>query len=350
MDKLNTRSQLFSQAFLLIVALSVAFPIMYIVGMSFNPDARRPTQLVLWPAEPTLAAYARVLDKPTANPTTFVELLTNSVLLSMGSASISLLIGVFAAYAFSRFRFRGRSLLMSLILTLTLLPQVTGLLPLFLIMQRIRTSTTVFGVVMLVLAGLMGAIFLSFLVRRVRNREAGAWTYIFGLGGLLVAALLTYGGAINFGKGEEFILRASLYGVGIAMVSGGLPFTVWYLKGYLDTIPKELEEAARIDGASFNQTFFQVVLPLAAPVLAIRFFLSFMGDWTEFYVSWQFLSDPKDYTLAMTLWNIVGQYAANIPWNVFAAYSILLSLPIALVYMLFQRQIVGGLTAGGVKG
>lgn len=352
MNKLKLKNQLSAQLLLIIITITVMFPIVYIFGLSINPDGRRPSELVIFPAQPTLANYAQVLDRPTANPVSFSQLLSNSLMLSTGSAAMSLLIGVFAAYAFSRFKFVGRSFLMSAVLGLTLLPSVAGLLPLFILLNRIRTNAAAVGVAMLVLAILAIVIFGMFLLSRIRNREAGGWTFVFGLGGLLIGALLLYGGIINFAKGaeEEFILRNSLYGVGITMISGGLPFTIWYLKGYLDTIPKELEEAARIDGASFNQTFFLVVLPLAVPVLAIRFFLSFMGDWTEFYISWQFLTDPKDYTLAMTLWNIVGQYAANISWNIFAAYSVVVALPIAIVYAIFQKQIVGGLTLGGVKG
>ena len=106
-----------------------------------------------------------------------------------------------------------------------------------------------------------------------------------------------------------FNMRDSLWGVGVAMISGALPFAVWNLKGYLDTIPKELEEAAAIDGANPNQVFFRVVMPLAAPQLAVTFFLGFIGHWQEFAMPWLFLTQPKDYTLAMTLYNMTGQYA-----------------------------------------
>jgi len=147
-----------------------------------------------------------------------------------------------------------------------------------------------------------------------------------------------------------FNLRDSLLGVGIAMLATALPFAVWNLKGYLDTIPKELEEAAAIDGADSNQIFYQIVLPLAMPQLAVTFFLGFIGYWQEFVLPWLFLTKPQDYTLAMTLYNMTGQYANSIPWNRFAAMAIIVALPVAIVYILLQRQIVSGLTAGGVKG
>jgi arabinogalactan oligomer/maltooligosaccharide transport system permease protein len=148
----------------------------------------------------------------------------------------------------------------------------------------------------------------------------------------------------------SFNLRDSLWGVGVAMIAGALPFAIWNLKGYLDTIPKELEEAAMIDGADANQIFWRIVLPLAVPQLAVTFFLGFIGHWQEFVMPWLFLTKPEDYTLAMTLYNMTGQYANAIPWNRFAAMAIIVALPVAIIYIALQKQIVGGLTAGGVKG
>ncbi|MGQ9928126.1 MAG: ABC transporter permease subunit [Chloroflexaceae bacterium] len=142
----------------------------------------------------------------------------------------------------------------------------------------------------------------------------------------------------------------SLLGVGITVISGALPFAIWNLKGYLDTIPRQLEEAAIIDEASPNQIFFQIVPPLAVPALTVTGFLSFAGEWTEFLLSWQFLTNPRDFTLAMALYNMTGQDAGSVPWSRYAAFSILVSLPVAIVYLLLQRYIVGGLTLDGVKG
>ena len=99
-----------------------------------------------------------------------------------------------------------------------------------------------------------------------------------------------------------------------------------------------------------NQVFFLIVLPLSLPALAVTGFLGFMSGWTEFAVSWQFLNKVSDHTLMMELYNMIGQYAGNTPWSKFAAMSILVSLPVSLVYLLLQRYIVGGLTIGGVKG
>jgi len=156
---------------------------------------------------------------------------------------------------------------------------------------------------------------------------------------------------IQIGAGSNiFNLRNSLLGVGMAILSGSLPFAIWNMKGYLDTIPRELEEAALIDGCTPNSAFIRVTLPLSTPVLAVTFFLGFMSTWTEFATSWLFLTNPKDFTLMMALFNMVGQYADSTPWSHFAAMSILIALPVVVIYLFVQRWFVGGLAIGGVKG
>ena len=129
-----------------------------------------------------------------------------------------------------------------------------------------------------------------------------------------------------------------------------LPFAIWNLKGYLDTIPKELEEAAAVDGATRNQSFLRVVLPLSVPALAVTGFLGFIAGWTEYYFSVIFLSDAKQFTLAVALNGMVGQFATTTPWAEFSAFAILFALPVSLVYLVLQKYIIGGLAIGGVKG
>ncbi len=308
--KLPLWRQLLLQLLAIAIAIEVMFPIMYVVTLSFSSKSTRPSSLELIPQEISLVAYKQVLDRPTANPVTFIELLRNSLFLSFGVGAISLLIAVTAAYAFARFKFKLRQVLMILVFIPLLMPAVGLATPLYLLLNSIRLADC-------------------------------------GGGVLALSPLATC--AAGTGK-MIFNLRDSLMGVGIALIAGALPFAVWNLKGYLDTIPRELEEAAAIDGAGPNQTFFMIVLPLAVPQLAVTFFLGFIGHWQEFVMSWLFLTKPQDYTLAMTLYNMTGQYANSIPWNRFSAMAMIVALPVAIIYIALQKQIVGGLTAGGVKG
>ena len=302
--------QILLQVLTLVIAFEVLFPILYIVTLSFSSKSTRPSTLQLIPTEISLTAYQQVMDRPTANPVTFVELLRNSVLLSVGVGLASMVVAVTAAYAFARFKFKMRQVLMVMVFIPLLMPGIGLATPLFLLLNNIRVTDCANGLTAI----------------------APFMTCAEGAGKII------------------FNLRDSLLGVGVAMISGALPFAVWNLKGYLDTIPKELEEAAMIDGAGPNQVFTKIVLPLAMPQLAVTFFLGFMGHWQEFAMPWLFLTDPKNYTLSMTLYNMTGQYASSIPWNRFAAMAMIVALPVAVIYVALQRQIVSGLTLGGVKG
>jgi arabinogalactan oligomer/maltooligosaccharide transport system permease protein len=303
--------QLLLQLLCLIITAEVMFPLLYVITMSLSPSTSRPSVLLLFPKQVTFAAYQQVLDRPTANPVTFMVLLRNSFLLSFGVGIAALIIAVTASYAFSRFNFSLRQVLMVLVFIPLLMPGVGLATPLYLLMNSVK----------------------------VVNCGAG------------VTAIMPFTSCVAGTVGKVlFNLRDSLLGVGIAMISGALPFAVWNLKGYLDTIPKELEEAAKIDGADANQVFTKIIMPLAAPQLAVTFFLGFIGHWQEFALPWLFLSKPGSYTLSMTLYNMVGQYATSIPWNRFAAMAVIVAAPVAIIYIALQKQIVSGLTAGGVKG
>jgi len=302
--------QLLLQILCLIIAAEVLFPIMYIVTLSLSSKTNRPASLELFPKEISFVAYQQVLDHPTANPVTFTQLLRNSFMLSVGVGLVAVLIAVVAAYSFSRFKFKLRQTLMILVFVPLLMPGIGLATPLYLLMNNFRIADC-------------------------------------GQGVIAIAPFATC--ATGLGK-VAFNLRDSLYGVGIAMISGALPFAIWNLKGYLDTIPKELEEAAAIDGADSNQIFFRIVLPLAIPQLTVTFFLGFMGHWQEFALPWLFLTQPENYTLSMTLYNMVGQYANSVPWNRFSAMAVIVALPVAITYIALQKQIVSGLTSGSVKG
>ena len=281
--------QILFQAICVFIGFTVIFPLVWIFSLSIDPrNLTRPDGLNLIPPGASLDAYANVLAQPTSNPVSFLELARNSFIIAAGTSVVSVLIGVSAAYAFSRLRFRGREVLMVAILAVLMLPAVATIAPLFVLLTQFRVG--------------------------------------------------------------EFVLGRTLAGVLVAITASTLPFAIWNLKGYLDTIPKELEEAAAVDGATRNQSFLRIILPLALPALAVTGFLGFIAGWTEYYFSVIFLSDAKQFTLAVALNGMVGQYATQTPWSEFSAFAIMFALPVSIVYLFLQKYIVGGLAIGGVKG
>jgi arabinogalactan oligomer/maltooligosaccharide transport system permease protein len=140
----------------------------------------------------------------------------------------------------------------------------------------------------------------------------------------------------------------SLLGLILVYTTTAIPFCVWTLKGYFDSLPRELEEAARIDGASHWGVFFRIVLPLAKPGIAVTALFSFMTAWNEFILASTFMTDESSYTLPVLLQSSVGKYSAD--WGVFAAGALLTSLPVMILFYFLQKYLVGGLTAGSVKG
>ncbi len=147
---------------------------------------------------------------------------------------------------------------------------------------------------------------------------------------------------------EHLHLLDSLMGLALVYSTTAVPFCAWNMKGYFDTIPKDLEEAAMLDGADRWQTFTQVILPLARPALAVTALFSFMTAWNEFILAATLMGDERAYTLPVVLQQYVGDFGAS--WGHFAAGAILVSLPVMLLFFVLQRHLVEGLTAGSVKG
>jgi len=147
---------------------------------------------------------------------------------------------------------------------------------------------------------------------------------------------------------DELGLLNSIWGLALAYASTAIPFCTWNLKGYFDTIPKELEEAARMDGASQWVIFTQIVLPLSKPALAVTGLFSFMTSWNEFILAATFLSDETAFTLPVLLQSYVGDFGTE--WGKFAAGAIIASTPVMILFFVLQRHLVEGLTAGSVKG
>ena len=147
---------------------------------------------------------------------------------------------------------------------------------------------------------------------------------------------------------DELGLLNSIWGLSLAYASTAIPFCTWNLKGYFDTIPQELEEAARMDGASQWVIFTRIVLPLSKPALAVTGLFSFMTAWNEFILAATFLSDETAFTLPVLLQSYVGDFGTE--WGKFAAGAIIASAPVMILFFILQRHLVEGLTAGSVKG
>jgi arabinogalactan oligomer/maltooligosaccharide transport system permease protein len=212
----------------------------------------------------------------------------NSLVISLVTAALTVFLGVSAAFVFSRYRFKGRRPFMLGLLLLQMFPSLLAIVALYLIFIKI------------------GGIFPS-------------------VG-----------------------LNTSL-GLILAYLGGVLGGNVWLLKGYLDTVPKELDESARVDGASHVQIFFGIILPLVRPILATVGLLAFVGIFSEYLVASIFLTSTNKQTLAVGLYGLISaQHNAN--FGVFCAGALLASLPTLLLYLGLQRYLVGGLTSGAVKG
>nr|NNM90685.1 ABC transporter permease subunit [Bacilli bacterium] len=133
------------------------------------------------------------------------------------------------------------------------------------------------------------------------------------------------------------------------LLIGGSAFNIWITKGYFDTIPKELDESAVVDGAGHITVFLRIVLPLARPMLAVIFFLTIIGTYSEYILAGTVLQSPGNYTLGLGLYSLInGQFAQN--WGLFAACSLLAALPLAIAFAFLNPLMAKGLTSGAIKG
>lgn len=239
----------------------------------------------LIPRQPSLHNFARLANDP-HHP--FVLWLWNSIKISAISAVIIVALTALAAYSFSRFRYRGRRTGLLAILLVQLFPNTLAMVALFLLLQQVGKIIPWLG-------------------------------------------LNTHGGLILIYSG------------------GGLGFNTWLMKGYFDSIPRDLDESALIDGAGHLQVFRLVLLPLVRPILVVIGVLSFIGTYSDFLLPRVMLKSTENYTLAlgMTLF-IRGQFTRE--WGVFAAAALMGAVPIVLIFLVLQSQLIGGLARGAVKG
>lgn len=218
----------------------------------------------------------------------YLTWMKNSLMIAGFVAIASVIIGAASAFAFSRLKFKGKKFGIQLLLLIQMFPAILALAAVYVIMERV-------------------------------------FKFAPGLGiGTQAGLILVY-------------------------LGGAMGVNIWLLKGFVDSIPAELDEAAKIDGASAMQTYWQIFIPLAAPVLAVVSLLSFIGTFNEFILARLFLIEVESRTVAVGLQQFIGgQFSEN--WGPFAAGSIVASIPIVVIFLSLQKYIVSGLTAGSVKG
>ena len=218
----------------------------------------------------------------------YLTWMKNSLMIAGFVAIASVVIGAASAFAFSRLKFKGKKFGIQLLLLIQMFPAILALAAVYVIMERV-------------------------------------FKFAPGLGiGTQAGLILVY-------------------------LGGAMGVNIWLLKGFVDSIPAELDEAAKIDGASAMQTYWQIFIPLAAPVLAVVSLLSFIGTFNEFILARLFLIEVESRTVAVGLQQFIGgQFSEN--WGPFAAGSIVASIPIVVIFLSLQKYIVSGLTAGSVKG
>ncbi len=265
---------------ILVVAIIfyTVFPFFWAVISSIKPNAELfavPVQY--WPSQLNWSFYQFVL----ANGD-FLRALRNSVIVSLTTVTISLVLGSLAAYAMGRLKFRGRTPVLYLILSMTMFPQIA----------------------------ILGSLYQMIVTLGLFDRLPA-----------LIIAYLTF----------------------------TLPFTVWVLANFFKAMPGELEEAALVDGATPFQAFWRILLPLAAPGLVTTGLLAFIAAWNEYLYALTF-TQTRARTVQPAIASFTGNTQFELPWGNILAASVLVTLPLVVLVLIFQRKILAGLTAGAVKG
>lgn len=281
-----------------LAAIYALIPVVFIVSAALNP-LNTVSGASLIPPTVTLDHFTSLFNDP-FHP--WALWIFNSFIVSAITCVIVVALCALAAYSFSRFRFRGRRLGLISLVIVQLFPNLLAIVALFLLLQAI----------------------------------GNALPSSVDLPGLGVVALPRLG--LN-----------SLGGLILIYIGGALGFNTWLMKAYFDTVPFDLDESAMVDGATPFQAFRFVVLPLVRPILAVIAILTFISTYGDFLLARVLLTDSNNYTLAvgMSLF-IDGEF--NRQWGVFAAGAVVGALPIVITFLVLQRQLIGGLSQGGVKG
>lgn len=181
----------------------------------------------------------------------------------------------------------------------------------------------------------------------VLQRRAGKFSKMFDI--VIIAGMIVPPSIVPlFWILKLFHLQSSILGVILIYIALGFSFSTFLYKGFYGTVPRELDEAAIIDGCSGVRMFFNIILPLLKPVTVTVFITQFMAVWNDFTIVLYFLSSPKRFTMPLTVYFFFGQFSSY--WNLVFADVIIIALPVILVYIFAQKYIIAGMTAGSVKG
>ena len=287
------------------------FPVLFTFSSAINPSGTLGTQSLLPSGVNSISDATEnfdelLFDKENLEVYPFWNWLANSFIVALVSTASILLITVLSAYSFSRFRFYGRRTMLLSILLLQAFPNLLAMVAIFLILLEIgRLATAIPEAIP----------FLDFI----------DWSFM-----------------------EMFGLDA-LGGLILVYVGGAMGVNTWLMKGFIDSIPKDIDESAWVDGASHWQTFWFLIFPLVRPILAVIAVLSFIGTFNEFVLARIMLRDTERWTLMVGLQNFISA-DFNRDWGLFAAGAVVAGAPVVILYLFVQDLIVGGLTAGAVKG
>ncbi|PJF29476.1 MAG: maltose ABC transporter permease [Phototrophicales bacterium] len=298
----------FRMTIIIIAILFALFPVVFVVASAINPAGTLSTRTLIPrvdnPAELLTNFRALMIDQLRIYP--FWNWIANSFVIASVSTILGVMITALSAYSFSRFRFKGRRSLLLGILLIQVFPNLLAMVSLFLILSQVSRLSVVIPQAMPFLA------FIDW-----------SWLNFFGLnsaGGLILVYL-----------------------------GGVMGINTWLMKGFFDSVPRDIDESAMVDGATHAQTYWLLIFPLIRPILAVVAVLSFIGTFNEFVLARIMLRSRENWTLMVGLFNFITS-DFNRDWGKFAAGALVSAIPVVAVYLALQDQIVGGLTQGAVKG
>jgi N,N'-diacetylchitobiose transport system permease protein len=270
----------------LFVLVVMAFPVYWMVATAFKPGRDALSYTPQWiPLHPTLDNFSEAINRPH-----FWDSVKNSLIIVTVVVGLSLVLAFLAALALAKFRFYGRKGVIVVILGVQMVPLAALIIPLYIMMSEAEQT-----------------------------------------------------------RGLHYVLGVDkLSGVIVMYLTFVLPFAVWTLRGFIDGVPRELEEAAMVDGTTRFGAFVRILLPLVGPGLVATSIFAFILAWNEFIIAYVFLQSPDNQTLMVWLASFTSLRGTE--WGPLMAGATLCAIPVVIFFLLVQKRIAFGLTAGAVKG